>query len=56
MKDLFMELLNVANERGNITEADMYASGVYSTIVFETADGTYKISILKKDEEKKNAI
>ena len=50
MKDLFMNLLDVANVRGEITEADLYASGNYATVTFKTPDGTYKISAIKKDE------
>jgi hypothetical protein len=53
MKDLFLELLSIANKYGEITEADMYAGGNFSSIVFETADETYKFSIVKKEEEKK---
>ena len=44
MKDLFLELLKVANEQGNITEANMYGED-FSTIIFTTEDKKYSFSI-----------
>lgn len=55
MKELFLNLLRIANAYGNITSANMYSGGKHSYITVETKDGVYDISILKKDEEKENA-
>lgn len=55
MKELFMELLLDLRMKGNITEANLYQSGTYSSFTVETKSGKYKISISKKDEEEKNA-
>lgn len=49
MKELFLNLLRIANAYGNITSATMYSSGKSSYITVENKDGTYDISIYKKE-------
>lgn len=51
MKSIFLDLLGVAEDHGNITEANMYESGYFSNVKFVTESGTYTISVSK---EKKN--
>lgn len=55
MKDLFMCLLLNLTNHGKITEANMYASGKWSTVTVETESGVYKFTISKEDEEE-NAV
>lgn len=54
MKSIFLDLLGVAEDHGNITEANMYESGYFSNIKFVTESGTYTISVSKEKEEKPN--
>ena len=44
MKDLFLALLKVANEHGNITEANMYNQD-FSTIEFVKDEKKYSFNI-----------
>lgn len=56
MNDLFMALLLHLQEQGNITEANLYSSGKYSSICIEAPNGvSYQFSITRKEEEKENA-
>lgn len=50
MKDLFMCLLLNLMKHGDITTAAMYKGGTFSSIVVETADGVYSVSISKEDK------
>lgn len=52
MKELFMQILDLVNAKGNINELNLYPSGVFSKIVVETNDGTYSITIVKEEEKK----
>ena len=54
MQDLFMALLLFLVNHGKLTEADLYKSGRWATLVVETKDGKFKISISKEDEVKGN--
>ena len=54
MKDLFMcLLLNMVNH-GNLTQACLYKNGKFATLTIENENGTFDISIMKKEEEKDN--
>ena len=57
MGGLFIRLLNVALDKSNglLKEANLFASGEFSSFEFETFDGTYKVTISKKDEDEKDA-
>jgi hypothetical protein len=54
MKDLFMCLLLNLMKHGNITEANLYKGGKFSSIVVETKDGIYTVNIGKEDKTDEN--
>lgn len=54
MKNIFMTLLRDLTILGDLKETTMYESGKWATMTIETTEGTYSISINKKDEEEKN--
>ena len=56
MKELFMCLLLNLQTHGNLTEANLFSSGNFATLVIENENGKFEIAISKKDEEKKNAV
>jgi hypothetical protein len=49
MKDLFMCLLLNLKNHGDITEATMYKSGVFSSIEVKTEHGTFRVNVSKED-------
>lgn len=56
MGSLFIRLLNKTLECGGLLkEANLFTSGDYSSFEVETLDGTYAITIMKKDEVKEDA-
>ncbi len=52
MKDLFMSLLLILKNFGNITAATLYREGKFASIEVDTEDAVYTVNIAK--EEKKN--
>ena len=56
MGTLFIRLLNKALEQGGLLkEANLFTSGDYSSFEVETLDGTYRVTISKKEEVEENA-
>ena len=54
MKELFMRLLLNLSNYGNLTEVNMYESGVFSQLKVKTKSGTYSIAISKVKEDEQN--
>lgn len=50
MKELFMLLLSVLKENGNITAATFTEKSKFSSIDFETEKGVFTISICREDK------
>ena len=56
MGSFFIKLLNKMLENGGLLkEANLFTSGDFSSFEVETFDGTYRVTISKKEEEKKDA-
>ena len=55
MRDLFMCLLLNVTNHGKLTEANLYENGKFATLKIENDNGTFDISIMKKEEEKEDA-
>ena len=56
MGSYFVGLINKMLERGGLLkEANLFISGDWSSFEVETSDGTYKVTISKKEEVNKNA-
>lgn len=56
MGSLFIKLLNKTLECGGLVkEANLFTSGDFSSFEVETFDGTYRVTISKKDEVKEDA-
>ena len=54
MKKLFMRLLDIANCEGDVTEANLYKSGKYATVKFETEKGeVFTLTVSKEENEVK---
>ena len=49
MKDLFIKIFDLADFKGDITEAIMYEGGTFAKVKFVTEDGTYTLSISKEN-------
>lgn len=54
MKDLFMLLLGVLKNSGNITAATFTEKSKYSNIEIETEKDVYTISICREDKPNEN--
>lgn len=54
MKDLFLTFLDLLNNKGEITTAQLFSSGDYSQIVMENETGKYTVSIHKESETDEN--
>ena len=54
MKDLFMCLLNNSICFGKLIDAYFYDISKYAKISIQSKDAIYEISIMKRDEEKKD--
>lgn len=56
MGSFFIKLLNKMLENGGLLkEANLFISGDFSSFEVETFDGTYRVTISKKDEVKEDA-
>lgn len=56
MGSFFIKLLNKMLENGGLLkEANLFTSGDFSSFEVETLDGTYKVTITKKEEVKEDA-
>ena len=56
MGSFFIKLLNKMLENGGLLkEANLFTSGDYSSFEVETFDGTYRVTISKKEEVKEDA-
>lgn len=56
MGSLFIRLLNKTLESGGLLkEANLFTSGDFSSFEVETFDGTYRVTISKKEEVKEDA-
>lgn len=52
MKNLFMSILFLLNNGiNNITSANMYEDGNYSSLTIENEDGKFSISITKMEDK-----
>jgi hypothetical protein len=51
MKEIFMALLLDLKHFGDITAANMYIGGKFSSFTVETKDGTYTVNIAKEDKK-----
>ena len=51
MKEMFMKLLVELRYYGDITAANMYIGGKFSSFTVETKDGTYTVNIAKEDKK-----
>ena len=51
MKEIFMALLLDLKHFGDITAANMYIGGNFSSFTVETKDGTYTVNIAKEDKK-----
>ena len=56
MKDLFMCLLLNMSNHGDLIEANMYESGLFSQLKVKTNSGVYSISISKEKEVETDEI